>query len=104
MKIALLIASVFSYSFRVKLYEHSDFQGLVSTYHASQPGCYNTGDFNDRASSASWVSDYSGGQYCFFEHANCQGNYKCWDYNTPWPSNFALDGINDGISSFKIYL
>ena len=104
MKLSLLIASVFSFSFRMRLYEHSDFQGRIANYYATEPGCYNTLDFNDGASSASWTTDYANAQFCFFEHAACQGNQKCWKNGDSFPSNFAIDGINDSISSFKIYM
>ncbi|KAF9406829.1 hypothetical protein BGZ76_006258 [Entomortierella beljakovae] len=93
-----LLAACLSASQAVTLYEHSDFQGASASY-ANRCGCTNTVDFNDRASSARIPLE----KITFYEHRDCSGRSKTWngDVDTP-PSNFALDGLNDMISSFSI--
>lgn len=95
----------------VTFYEHAYFSGAsyrVNFAGANSNTCFTLSCFKDIASSATWqgipASNAIGGNIHieFFPDANCGGQVKRWKSTDNHPNNFAVDGINDQISSFMI--
>ncbi|KAE8887587.1 hypothetical protein PF005_g21582 [Phytophthora fragariae] len=73
--------------------------------------CINMGIFDDKVSSAQWSGLPQTGSFAsnqslvaFYTDRNCTGTVRTWPTaEKNFPTNFALDGIDNQISSFMVW-
>ncbi|RLN21152.1 hypothetical protein BBJ28_00019549 [Nothophytophthora sp. Chile5] len=105
---------------RVTLYRNSEFKDKLASLDMYTDLCYNLCyELNNAISSAKWsgLPETTGVEFEevgsiieFFADADCNGKSKSWPVSTQsdadlhFPSLFRLDGLNDAISSFRVWI
>lgn len=90
----------------LSLYENSNYSGREWRF-TPRIFCKNLeGDARNQASSAHWGVKAAGNfKIQFYTQDDCRGNMREWQASQRYenqPSNFAADGINDAIVSFRL--
>jgi hypothetical protein len=114
--VAISFASAFSpadaWEGVVMLYEKTHFNGQSYPWFIdTAQKCYELTCFNDKMTSAQWKGLPQKGAFngkahiAFYKEGGCKGHHLEWTTEEKnFPLDFSLDKMNDGISSFMIWV